>query len=167
MFSAPINEYMEQEQISMGSYSDLGVSNEMKSRLSVAFKTQVDWGEYDGRTAEMALGAMEAELLWLKRSVSETGSLNFYAANESRKKLQFWAAQLFGVLDKISMDGVVDTDTSLIYYFVRKSVYEKLQALTLSLNKAEANINSKASAYTVDQFKDLAENLIPFVSGVL
>ena len=165
--SAPFSEYVQQDPILMSGYLDLGITPEMKDRLSREFRKQVDWDEYDGVSAERALGAIDAELIWIRHSLTTTGTLTYFSADESSKRLQYWTGELFTVCDQISIDGAVDEDTSLIYYFVRSRVKQNLHNLSVSLSNTEASINKKANQFQVDQFKQLAEDMIPFFSSLI
>lgn len=165
--SAPVGEFIAEQQMAPVDYFDIAPLQEIEDRLTKAFAEQVDWDEYDGKAITAALDAVKAEFSWLVYEAQTTGYLTYYDVLVSNKKVNhFWTIAEKG-LDEIVTDGAVDSDTSLIYFYVRRDIRAKLSAWNNSVDQAGEAISDKIRRYDVDQIKAVYDSIKPLIATVL
>lgn len=161
--SAPVDEYMEEQEIDYYSYMDIAPLREVEDRLTSAFADQVDWDNYDQKALVDAITAIKSEFEWLKLKVVKGDRIVYYEAKVANDKVNYFWGVARKVLDDISINGEVDEDTSLIYHFVRRDIQRSLISWTQSLERAKSDIDGKIKAYDAAQVKAFVESVEPLI----
>ena len=165
--SPPTAKFIRDQEVAPVTYIDIAPMREVEDRLTKAFAEQVDWDTYDDELIVRGIATIKAEFEWLSQKAQANGSLSFYDVVVANEKVEYFWGKVRGELDEIVMNGEVDSDTSLIYYYVRRDIEKSLLKWKLSVKEAEANIDAKIGKYDVDQIKEAFDMLKPFLSTVL
>lgn len=165
--SPPTAQFIKEQQVAPITYIDIAPMREVEDRLTKAFAEQVDWDIYDDALLKTGISTIKAEFDWLSHEAQKTGSLSFYDVVVANKKVLYFWGLVRDELDEIVTNGEVDSDTSLIYYYVRRDIERALMEWKMSVDAAEADINAKIGKYDVDQIKKAFDMLKPFIATVL
>lgn len=161
--SPDVDEFIEQQEVDYYEYLDIAPLREVEDRLTSAFSEQVDWGEYDGTTLAQSINAIKSEFEWLNQKIIKGDRILYYDAVVANEKVNYFWGQARKILDDISLAGAVDSDTSLIYHFVRKDIQTRLVMWNSSLELAKADIDGKIKAYDAAQLKLFIDSVKPLV----
>lgn len=165
--SPPTAQFIRDQEMAPVEYLDIGPTAEVEDRLTRAFAEQVDWDNYDAEVIVKGISTIKAEFEWLSVKAQSQGNLSFYDVTVANEKVEYFWVKVKNEVDQIVTNGEVDSDTSLIYYYVRRDIEKALMAWRQSVKAAEASIDAKIGKYDVDQIKQAFEMLQPFFATVL
>jgi hypothetical protein len=165
--SPPTAKFIRDQRMDPVTYIDIAPMIEVEERLTKAFAEQVDWDLYDDEIITSSISAIKGEFEWLSRKAQIQGSLSYYDTVVANEKVDYFWSQARKELDEIVTNGEVDTDTSLIYYYVRRDIEKALLEWKMTVKTAEASIDAKIGQYDVEQIKKAFNMLKPFLATIL
>lgn len=127
----------------------------------------ISWIPGQKEEALLLLGAIESQFQYMKTRKDATGSLPYYVYRGGFELIQYSYLKLEEILDNRVAQNVLTVPEKVVYDLIKRDIKIKLELESDRINRAEENINKKASEQSIENIRRTYDILKPIIELAL